>query len=200
MCRHKVDDALVLVKSQLNVRAPCFADLADNLPGSWKGNICDYDKRKGVAKNLHPDEAWLDRFWALVSDTGNFPSELSSYMVVPLTMPKKPGKMRLASPDYCQQRCAITTSVTKALPPSASDIVAALGCLCILTPEADCASPQTDKQEPLTTALAAASAHLGRPLSEMVSANLTCNGCSFGEVRQFLANHVYAKKGQQGKV
>lgn len=190
----------MLDKSHLNVKVPSFADLVENLPGGWKGNICDHDKRKGVAHNLHPDSTWLDKFWAVVHDSGNFPSELASYMVVPLSMPNKPSKMRLASVQYCQRRCAIKTSHLQGVPPNAADILAAVGCLCILKPEADCASPIAEADPPFTTALSAASAHLGIPLSELVSEKLRFSGSSFPEVRQFLTDHVHADSAQQANV
>lgn len=121
-------------------------------------------------------------------------------MVVPLTMPNKAGKMRLASPDYCQKRCAIKTSHLWGLPPNSADILAAVGCLCILAPQADCASPLADSDEPFTTALSAASAHLRTPLSELVSEKLRFNGSSFTDVRHFLAKYVDTAAAQKAKV
>ena len=198
--RRKVNNTFALDESHLNVKAPSFADLVENLPGSWKGNICEHDKKNGVASKLHPDSVWLDKFWAMVHSNGKLPDELLAFMVVPLTMPNKTGKMRLVSPDYCQKRGAIKTSHLWGLPANSADILAAVGCLCILTPQADCASPLADSDEPFTTALSATSAYLGIPLSELVSDKLRFNGSSFNDVRYFLAKHVDAAAAQKDKI
>lgn len=195
--RRKVNNAFVLESSNLNVRIASFEDLAENLSVSWKGNICDYGKHKG---SLHPDDAWLDNFWAMVVRTGKLPAELSSYMIVPVNMPGRSGKKRLASPDFCQQKCALSASHLKALPANSADVLSAIGCLCILITEADCASPIAITDEPITAALAAAASCSKTPLNQLVSPDLRFKGSNFDTVRDFLADHVNATEAQQDKV
>ena len=171
------------------MRHATLQDLVQSLPASWKQSICDYKDDSGIA---HPSHHWLHNFWAVAGTAWHLaPEQLSHFTLVPVS------GSRLASPAFCRLRAALTTRhITPSFPPHAVEVLSAVGCLCISLPEADCVSPTASADEPITTALAAVSADLAIPLSQLVSLD-RLDIDIFTQLRDLLAHYLRISEAQR---
>lgn len=147
----------------MNVRTPSFQDLADSLPTSWTGTIC---QRGCGGDNAHPGEAWLASFWQSASQWDTLPAPMRGFLLVPLTGDK------LASAAFCASQPALTSAhlvwACRFLPDAAL-VLSDLGCLCITEPQAEMASTLPVNQEPISLAVSAAADKCGMPLPRLIS-------------------------------
>ncbi len=188
--RLKVDGVPLLESKVLNVQMPSFIDLADSLPSTWKGSSCTVTQNSAQ----HPNQAWLDKFWGLVTNTWhNVPDELMHVMVVPLT-----GNC-LASPAFCRSQAALSTAHLTALPANTADLLSALGCLCIADARADRVSCIPPTEVPVIAALAALPSHMPLPLHQLVSPRCLDDE-KLEAVRSLLANHIPLPQEPNGAV
>ena len=103
-CRATFRNVPVLASGQLNVMVPTMDDLADSLPSTWKADICNC---KGDSSTTHPNQQWLDRFWAFVNSSHNeVPRAMRSCVVVPITGKRLASVAHCASTGTLAQRCS----------------------------------------------------------------------------------------------
>lgn len=155
-----------LENGSMNVKTPSLKDLADSLPISWAGTIC---QRGCGGDHEHPGEAWLASFWHTASQHQweTLPARLRGFLLVPLAGDK------LASAAFCSSQPTLTSvHLARAcrVQPDAALVLSDLGCMCITEPQAEIASTLPGRRvEPVTLALSAAAEKCSMPLQWLIS-------------------------------
>lgn len=157
--------APLLENGSMNIKSPSIEDLADSLPTSWTGTVC---QRDCGGDNPHPGEPWLASFWQMSSEQkwNGLPAYLTGFLLVPLS-----GN-RLASAAFCTSQPALTSALLAnacKFQPDAAQVLADIGCLCITEPQAEMVSTLSANQEPISLALQAAASKRGMPLQQLIS-------------------------------